>query len=49
MYKSGALPEDKFNILGSTSPWTEATFPAKYEECKSKMEKEGEDVEKIKC
>ena len=49
MYKVGALPADGFNIRGSTSTWTASAFLAKYEECKSSMKKEGNDIDKIKC
>ena len=49
MYQVGALPADGFYIRGTTSPWTDYAFVAKYEECKSYLEKEGNDIEQIKC
>jgi len=45
----GAIPADRYSIRGSTSPWTDDAFVAKYEECKSEMKKEGNDIEKAKC
>ena len=49
IFQVGALPADGFSIRGSTSPWTDAAFVTKYEECKSDMKKEGNDIEKVKC
>ena len=50
MWNARAIPADGFYIRGSTNPWTDDAFKAKYCECKSDMGKEDEeDVEKMQC
>jgi len=47
--KEKAFPADGFYIRGSTSPWTDDSFLAKFGECESEMKKEGKDIHKVPC